>query len=80
MDVEPIDRDPDDELEREGRVGSIAVLIGVVAAVIAAATIWLLFTDPVTVASAVEDGEVTPLIRQLADVIYGALVSLFAYL
>jgi hypothetical protein len=77
VDVEPIDRDPD---ERQGRVGSIAVLIGVAAAVIAAATIWLLFTDPVTVASAVEDGEVTPLIRQLADVIYDALVSLFAYL
>ena len=67
----------------DGRVGhviSVAVLIGVVAAVIAAATIWLLLTDPVTVANAVDQGEISPLVRQLAEVIYNALASLLDYL
>jgi hypothetical protein len=65
---------------RASRVASVAVLIGVVAAVVAAATIWLLLTDPVTVATAVETGEVSPLVRQLADVIYNAIVGLLDYL
>jgi hypothetical protein len=62
------------------RVASVAVVIGVVAAVIAGATIWLLLTDPVTVATAVETGEVSPLVRQLADVIYNAIFGLLDYL
>jgi hypothetical protein len=73
------DVDPD----ADGRVGpaaSVAVLIGVVAAVIAGATIWLLLTDPVTVANAVDEGEISPLVRQLAQVIYSALVGLLDYL
>jgi hypothetical protein len=68
--------DPD----ASSRVASVAVLIGAVAAVIAAATIWLLLTDPVTVATAVETGEVSPLVRQLADVLYNAIVGLLDYL
>jgi hypothetical protein len=70
-------RDPD---ARTSRVASVAMLIGIVAAVIASATIWLLLTDPVTVATAVETGEVSPLVRQLADVIYNAIVGLLDYL
>jgi hypothetical protein len=73
------DMDPD----ADGRVGpaaSVAVLIGVVAAIIASATIWLLLTDPVTVANAVDEGEISPLVRQLAQVIYSALVGLLDYL
>ena len=54
------------------------MLIGVVAAVIAGATIWLLLTDPVTVANAVDEGEISPLVRQLAEVIYNALAGLLA--
>lgn len=65
---------------RTSRVASVAVLIGLVAAVVASATIWLLLTDPVTVASAVETGEVSPLVAQLADVIYNAIVGLLDYL
>ena len=42
--------DPDRGLDR---VTSVGVLIGAIATVIAAATIWLLVTDPVTVANAV---------------------------
>jgi hypothetical protein len=62
------------------RVTSVAVLIGIVAAVVASATIWLVLTDPVTVANAVNEGEVSPLVRQLADIIYKALAGLLDYL
>ena len=66
--------------ERGSRVASIAVLVGALAAVVAGATIWLLLTDPVTVANAVDEGEISPLVRQLAQVIYTALAGLLDYL
>lgn len=69
------DVDPDAE-GRVNRAASVAVLIGVLAAVVAGATIWLLLTDPVTVANAVDEGEISPLVRQLAQVIYNALAGL----
>jgi hypothetical protein len=72
-----VDRDAEG---RMGRAASVAVLIGVLAAVVAAAAIWLLLTDPVTLADAVEDGEISPLVRQLAQVIYNALAGLLEYL
>ena len=62
------------------RVVSIGVLVGVIAAIVAGSAIWLLFTDPVTVATAVETGDVSPLVRQLADVIFNAISGLLAYL
>ena len=65
---------------RGGRIASVAVLIGIAAAVIAGATIWLMLTDPVTVANALDDGEISPLVEQLAQVIYNALVDLLNYL
>jgi len=65
---------------RFDRVTNVAVLIGVIAAVIAGATIWLLLEDPVTVASAVDDGEISPLVRSLAQVIYNAISGLLNYL
>ena len=74
--VEQLDADREAD-GRMGRAASVAVVIGVLAAVIAGATIWLLLTDPVTVANAVEDGEVSPLVRQLAQVIFNALTGLF---
>ena len=71
------DGNPDRGLER---VTSLGVVIGIVSAVVAGATIWLVITDPVTVASAIEGGEVSPLVRRLAEVLYGALAGLLAYL
>jgi hypothetical protein len=62
------------------RVTSVGVLIGVIAAVVAGATIWLVLTDPVTVANAVEGGEISPLARRLAEVLYDALAGLLDYL
>ena len=73
----PLDSDSD---RRVGRVAGVAVLIGVAAAVIAGATIWLVLTDPVTLANALDGGEISPLIEALADVIYNALVGLLDYL
>ncbi len=63
-----------------GRVATVAVLVGAVAAVVAGATIWLLLTDPVTVANAVDSGEISPLVLSLAEIIYNALVNLLDYL
>lgn len=51
-----------------------------VAIVIAVATIWLFLTNPVTVATAVSGGEVTPFIRDLANVIWQAFRGLLKYL
>ena len=62
------------------RATSVAVLIGVSAAVIAGATIWLLVTDPVTVANAVNEGQISPLVERLAEVIYNAIAGLLRFL
>jgi hypothetical protein len=56
--------------------GTLAVL----SAMFAAATIWLLLTDPVTVADAVDTGQVSPLVKELATVLYGAIAGLLKYL
>ena len=71
------------EPRRSGLAGglfSVVGIIGLLAAVIAGATIWLLLTDPVTVAESVESGEVSPLVSSLAGSIYAALASLLKYL
>jgi hypothetical protein len=70
-------------VEPEGavnRITSVAIVIGALAAIVAGATIWLLLTDPVTVLNAVDEGAVSPLVRQLADIIYNALAGLLDYL
>ena len=61
------------------RITTVAIFVGAIAAVVAGATVWLLLTDPVAVAQAVEAGEVTPLVRQLADLLYDAFVGLLEY-
>ena len=73
------DVDPD----ADGRVGpaaSVAVLIGVLAAVVAGATIWLLLTDPVTVANAVDEGEISPARAPARPGHLNALAGLLDYL
>ncbi len=56
--------------------GAIAMLL----IIVAVATIWLFLTNPVTVATAVSEGEVTPFVRDLADVLLKALEGLLKYL
>lgn len=63
-----------------GRLFSLVGIIGLFAAVIAGATVWLLLTDPVTVAESMDAGEVSPLVQSLAGSIYDALVRLLRYL
>jgi hypothetical protein len=59
---------------------SVVGLVGILALVMAGATIWLVLTDPVTVAESVDSGEVSPLVRTLATTIYEALRGLLKYL
>ena len=70
------EEDPDGGLG----VASVATLIGVTAAIVAAAAIWLVLTEPVTVANAVNARELLPLVRQLGAVIYHAMAGLLDYL
>jgi hypothetical protein len=69
---------------RPSSIGSLSFslvgIVGVLAAVIAGATIWLLLTDPVTVAESVDTGAVSPLASSLANTILEALRSLLKYL
>ena len=62
------------------RAATVVVLIGGAAAVVAGATIWLLLTDPIAVASALDGGDITPLVRQLATALYEALAGLLGFL
>jgi hypothetical protein len=59
---------------------SLVGLVALVAAALAAATIWLLLTDPVTVADAVSDSDVSPLVRALAGALFEGLKGLLKYL
>jgi hypothetical protein len=69
---------------RQNSLGSLSFsvvgLVGILALIIAGATIWLLLTDPVTVAETVDSGEVSPLVRTLATTLYEALRGLLKYL
>jgi hypothetical protein len=59
---------------------SLFGLIALVSLVMAAATIWLMLTSPVTVATAVNEGDISPLVRELARILLDALGGLLKYL
>jgi ABC-type phosphate transport system permease subunit len=59
---------------------SLFGVIAIVSGVLAAATVWLLLTNPITVATAVNDGEISPLVRELARLLLDALAGLLKYL
>jgi hypothetical protein len=59
-----------------GVVGAIAVI----STVLALATVWLFLTNPVTVANAVNEGAISPFVRDLAQVVFAALQGLLKYL
>jgi hypothetical protein len=59
---------------------SLFGLIAVVSVLLAGATVWLLLTNPVTVATAVNEGEISPLVRELAQALFSALSGLLKYL
>ena len=59
---------------------SLAAVVGLIATALAAATIWLLLTQPVTVADAVATGEVSPIMRAIGAALYDALAGIAKYL
>ena len=59
---------------------SLVAVIGMLAATIAGAAIWLIASDPVSVANAVSTGDVTPIMQAIGAVIFDALRGLFKYL
>ena len=69
---------------RPNSIGSLSFslvgIVGVLAVIIAGATMWLVLTDPVTVAESVDTGAVSPLVSSLADTILQALRALMKYL
>jgi hypothetical protein len=54
--------------------------VAVVSVLLAASTVWLFLTNPVTVATAVNEGDVSPLVRSLAEALFSALRGLLRYL
>ena len=62
---------------------SLVAIIGVMAATVAGATIWLLLSDPVKgadAAGAMFKGDPGPFMQAIGAVIYDALKGLFKYL
>ena len=59
---------------------SVFSAVAIVSVTLAGATVWLFLTNPVTIANAVNEGEISPLIRDLADVLLNALQALLKYL
>ena len=79
--VAPLRQDCAGGLMNLQRVGvSVAGAVVLTVTVVAAATVWLYFTNPMTVVNAVNDGDVTPLVRDLAQVLLDALQGLLKYL
>ena len=52
----------------------------VVSTLLAASTIWLLFTSPTTVTAALDEGRVGPIARELAVALINVFRGLLAYL
>ena len=59
---------------------SLAGVVLALATTLAVATLWLLLTEPVTVADAVARGDVSPLVSALAGVLANAVRGLLDYL
>jgi hypothetical protein len=66
---------------RSSRISvSLSAGVALLAAIFAAALIWLLLSDPVTVADAVNEGGATSLMLEIGRVLYNALLGLLDYL
>ena len=59
---------------------SLAGVVVAVATTLAVATLWLLLTEPVTVADAVARGDVSPIMSALAGILGSAIRGLLDYL
>jgi hypothetical protein len=59
---------------------TMAGLVGMATSGVAAMTIWLLLTQPLTVANAVNARDLTPLARAIAGALLAALTAVVRYL
>ena len=59
---------------------SLAAIVGILTAVFAGGLIYLLITQPVATAENIADGEIAPLVRAVADVLFDALRGVLKYL
>jgi len=59
---------------------SVTAAAAVVSTLLATSTIWLLLTNPATVATAVDQRTIAPIARELAAALIDALHGLLAYL
>ena len=64
----------------QNRVLALASVAGMVTSGAAAMTIWLLLTQPLTVANAVNARDLTPLAQAIASAILAALTAVVRYL
>ncbi len=55
-------------------------VLGLICALLAVATLWLVFTQPVTVARAVQDGDVSVLFEAVATALAGLVRTVVWYL
>lgn len=58
----------------------VAGLLSLLALVFAGSVMWLVFTEPQTVAEAIESGELSPLFETLARSLRDLLLELLGYL
>jgi hypothetical protein len=63
-----------------GMSASLTAAIAAVSALLAAATIWLLFTDPATIAGALQQGAVSPVAAALTDLLIDACRAMLRWL
>jgi len=54
--------------------------VAVVSVLLAGSTVWLFLTNPVNVANAVNEGDVSPLVRSLAEALFNAIRGILRYL
>jgi hypothetical protein len=54
--------------------------VAVVSVLLAASAVWLFLTNPVNVATAINEGDVSPLVHDLAQALFNALRGLLRYL
>jgi uroporphyrinogen-III decarboxylase len=55
-------------------------MVGLTVTLIAASTVWLFLMSPVTVATAMTGGSISPLLRQIADAVFQTLTAMLRYL
>ncbi len=59
---------------------SLVSILAVAAALLAGATVWLLLSDPVGVAAALDQGSIAPLVSELSDLLASAFRELVRWL